>query len=417
MKFFKFLFLTSLLIFPIFQSFAQSAEDSIFIFSNSPLCEGENLEISARGADSYFWTGPNNFESRDSSISLANAAISMGGTYVLIANTGGKLDTLYTNITVKTKPIISFLGNVKLCETDSLMLTARGANSYVWQGITFPNHVVEDAILQFSGLMPGLYKWQLSATSISGCVSDSLIQVEVSKIPSLSISPVLDTVCAFQTYEVQISSDASELFYNNVRLRDNRLNLVFNNNGQNTVHAISGQCINRISTNTIVIQTPQLELSPDTTITTGKEVTLSAKSEGSITWNDDPSLSCLACIGPVAKPSEDTRYCANVNLHGCINQKCMNVFVEDQCIPVFPNLISLSAGINDALCLPELSCYTNASLLIYDRWGNQVYKGVNRGACWRPGRIFTPQVFTYLIKLKKAIDGESVLSGSVLVVE
>ena len=35
----------------------------INIFTNSPLCEEDNLQLSGSGGEKYLWTGPNNFAS------------------------------------------------------------------------------------------------------------------------------------------------------------------------------------------------------------------------------------------------------------------------------------------------------------------------------------------------------------------
>jgi hypothetical protein len=57
--------------------------------SNSPVCLGNTLNISASGGGTYLWTGPNNFSSNLQNPSFANATNTLSGTYtVKVTNDG-----------------------------------------------------------------------------------------------------------------------------------------------------------------------------------------------------------------------------------------------------------------------------------------------------------------------------------------
>lgn len=77
----------------------QSAEAAIA--SNSPVCKGDTISLTASGGTTYFWTGPSGFTSSQQNISLANSAELMEGLYtVLVSNNNGCDDSVsdYVNV-------------------------------------------------------------------------------------------------------------------------------------------------------------------------------------------------------------------------------------------------------------------------------------------------------------------------------
>jgi hypothetical protein len=71
--------------------------------SNSPICEGENLNLSAtsRSDVSYAWSGPGNFSSTSASVTLPSATSAASGVYTLtVSSLGCNPVTLTTSVTV-----------------------------------------------------------------------------------------------------------------------------------------------------------------------------------------------------------------------------------------------------------------------------------------------------------------------------
>ncbi len=63
----------------------QAMPPTIAIGSNSPACVGSTLTLSASGANTYQWTGANNFTSSSSSVSIPNVTASNAGVYTVVA--------------------------------------------------------------------------------------------------------------------------------------------------------------------------------------------------------------------------------------------------------------------------------------------------------------------------------------------
>jgi gliding motility-associated-like protein len=90
---------------PIY-SFFQSTQVKAMAVSNSPLCEGSNLNLSASGGTSYIWSGPNGFASNEQNPSVAGATLSMSGVYNLtVTDSNGFTDTTSLLVVVNENPI------------------------------------------------------------------------------------------------------------------------------------------------------------------------------------------------------------------------------------------------------------------------------------------------------------------------
>ncbi|MCU0324300.1 MAG: hypothetical protein MUF45_03475 [Spirosomaceae bacterium] len=74
--------------------------------SNSPVCEGNTLNLSAGGGVSYLWAGPNSFTSTTQNPSFSNATIDLSGVYsVTVTISGGGTVTATASVTVNPTPV------------------------------------------------------------------------------------------------------------------------------------------------------------------------------------------------------------------------------------------------------------------------------------------------------------------------
>lgn len=67
--------------------------------SNSPVCEGQEIQLGVNGGASYDWTGPNGFTSKLQNPKIPNATLSASGTYTCAVTGTGGCDTS-TSITI-----------------------------------------------------------------------------------------------------------------------------------------------------------------------------------------------------------------------------------------------------------------------------------------------------------------------------
>lgn len=193
-------------------SWKQSCFDCDFplpaVGSNSPLCEGTSLYLTAStvpGA-SYSWAGPNGFTSTDQNPILNNPTVSAGGLYSLVVTVNGcSSSPIGVNVTINAIPAAVAAGsNSPICTGTSLNLTAGNlvAASYTWSGpggfySTQQNPSVPDATTMLSGLYEVI-------ASVNGCHSPpSSTSVVVNPSPGTPGVVVGETIfCAGSTGKV-----------------------------------------------------------------------------------------------------------------------------------------------------------------------------------------------------------------------
>jgi len=96
------------------------------ITSISPLCEGEDLEISASGASGTIqWTGPNSYNSSAAADTFFDAQINLSGTYSVVQfSTDCASIPSTVNVVVNENPVPNITGDTLICEGEVSTLFA-----------------------------------------------------------------------------------------------------------------------------------------------------------------------------------------------------------------------------------------------------------------------------------------------------
>src|SRR5690606_17003863 len=109
------------------------------IQSNSPVCAGNALQLSAPVSSTYTyaWSGPQGFASTQSQPVIQPVALNQAGTYTaLVSSPGCGTVTRTLSAVVNSQPAISAGSNSPVCENTALNLsvnTLTGA-TYMWNG-------------------------------------------------------------------------------------------------------------------------------------------------------------------------------------------------------------------------------------------------------------------------------------------
>lgn len=105
--------------------------------SNSPVCEGDTLNLTSSGGISYTWSGPNNFTSALQNLSIPNSTPPMSGLYtVLVKGSDGCTGKADADVTVNPLPAVTITSSSNpMCVNDSRTLTATpDGGSYIISG-------------------------------------------------------------------------------------------------------------------------------------------------------------------------------------------------------------------------------------------------------------------------------------------
>lgn len=177
----------------------------------------------------------------------------------------------------------------------------------------------------------------------------------------------------------------------------------------------------------IIHANPLLSTSSATTIVTGEQTTLTAHSSANTyTWFPATDLSCNTCPDPIASPDKTTTYCIKTSDGICTSTACVTVYVEALCEGdnglFLPNAFSPNGdGTNDIFCVQGKNrCVTDFQMLIFDRWGEQVFQCSDLSTCWDgtyKGKVLSPDVYVYYIKALDQNRKELIKKGNVTLVK
>jgi len=145
-----------------------------------------------------------------------------------------------------------------------------------------------------------------------------------------------------------------------------------------------------VATATVVIDNPQLYACCNTTILLGGDTQIVASEKGIATlqWSPPNSgLSCYTCPNPIASPTVTTTYTVSgTDSADCPVERTVTIVVETPCynftVPnVFTPTNAGTLGLDNVLYISTHG-FTSWSLLIFDRWGHEVYKSTDPNKYW-----------------------------------
>lgn len=150
-------------------------------------CHGADVTLSASGATTYLWTGPNGFASSQPQPVLARVDQSNAGLYRIQA-TSDKGCSVNDSILLQVRPAVTaaVTGNQHICEGSGAVLTASGGDTYLWtpaaglSSATIANPVASPA---------DTTTYRVRVTSQYGCSDSMEFRLNVWKKPLANAGP------------------------------------------------------------------------------------------------------------------------------------------------------------------------------------------------------------------------------------
>lgn len=306
------------------------------IIGNSPICSGASTTLTATGGTTYLW---------NTGAAVPSIVVSPGATttYTVTANNGGCTTT--ATITIIVSPPTTTSLSATICQGNSYSLPS-GTN------VT----------------SSGVYNDTLSTSS--GCDSIITVTLTVTPPPSGVVSAI---ICAGQNYTLPSGT------------------VVGNAGIYNDTVSAAGGC-DSIITTVLNVNSAVAFAGADDIIAYGSSTNLLASGGISYSWSPATGLSSVSTNSTIASPLQTTSYTVTVtNANGCTATDVVTVYVDlPPCIgasvdlkTLIPNAFSPNGdGLNDELCVPINPCIIKITLVIFDRWGEQVYEGKTLDQCW-----------------------------------
>ncbi len=319
------------------------------------LCDGEVILLDAGlGGAAYLW---------HDSTTFPQYLVSLAGMYWVRVSLGGcsNLDTI--TVDYQAMPIVELGADTTLCEGDSLILTASTPGAtYLWQdGHTGQDYVVTQA---------GLYRVEVS---INGCSASDSVYISYDAVPQVNLGP--DTlICPGETLLLNAGLSADAFLWQDSSTLQT---FTVSQAGTYWVVAQQGLCYGRDSIVVGVHSLPNPYLGPDTTFCLGVSFLLGIDSAfSSPLWNTGDT-------GQGIMVSQGGMYWVEVpHLCGNVRDSVDIHFIDCDCGLYIPNAFSPNGdGLNEHFEVKG-SCVEYYHLLIFNRWGQQIYESNSLDEPW-----------------------------------
>jgi gliding motility-associated-like protein len=161
-----------------------------------------------------------------------------------------------------------------------------------------------------------------------------------------------------------------------------------------------------------IIQTPHAYAGSDITVKKGTVVILNAQGGDLYSWSPSTDLDNGFVPNPQLTAKETTTYTVNVSdiTNTCFDTDEVTVTVKS---PIaIPNVITINGdGVNDTWIIDNINEYPNATIEIFNRWGNIVWKSIGYSKQWdgtsyHNGEVLPDGTYFYIINLQNQLYKE-----------
>lgn len=309
--------------------------------SNTPLCVGGTISLSATGGTSYSWTGPNAFSATGANPTRANATGSMSGTYsVTVTNSNSCTASATTSVTVNALPAISTF-SFTACEggTITISASATGALGYSWEGPgNFSSTLQKPTRTDATSAMAGTYT--VTVISSTSCTASATVTVAVTPAPELE--PQNASFCPGGSVTLSASGGVTYSWSTG----ETTSSITVTKGGTYTV-TIRNQDGCKASASFVVTEKPKPTVNPtsNSPVCLGDAINLSASGGGTYLWAGPANFTSTlsAPIRANATTSMQGVYSVYVTgVNSCTNSATISVSV---------NVTTATASANGPVCI------------------------------------------------------------------
>ncbi len=288
------------------------------------ICQGSSLTLSAPSSSSYSW----NSGQTSQSITVSNS-----GVYTLIVtDANGCTSNSSAAFTVSVQPLptasISYSGSTTFCQGDSVVLSANGGATYLWND----NYTGSSRVISQSGT------YSVSAVSPFGCSSTSIpVQITVLSNPTAQIIASGPTTFCTGSSVVLSASGSGAISWNTGSVQS--AILVTNPGSYFYTLTNSNGCSSTSNIVPVIVnEQPNLQaIVGQNTVCQGSQITFSNAYPGGVWTSSNPTVAAINSSGIINGQTVGTAQISyQVNLNGCVAVVTKSVQV----------LIAPSANIN-----------------------------------------------------------------------
>jgi len=251
------------------------------------------------------------------------------GTYsVVITDANGCINSTTATITSLPTPTGIITGNTKICADQSTTLTASGGGYYSWNTGTTGSSII---------VSPTTSTTYSVSVSNGYCSDDTSVTVIVNPLPQATISGNT-SICSGQNTTLNASGGGTYYWSNSSTSNSISVSPSANTSYSVTITSVNG-CTNTANANITVTPMPVALVSPNTTICSGKTVSLNASGGISYIWSSGQITSSITVT-----PALNTTYSVIIANGNCKDTASTTVTVNPSPVATTSGNITIYQG-------------------------------------------------------------------------
>lgn len=328
--------------------------------SNTTICSGKSVLLTASGASSYTWAGSGIVSNSISVSPTANTIYSVIG-----RSTNGCENSASSSVSVLPQPIVSINSpSTNVCFGYTMTVAASGANNYQWSTGATTNTIL---IQPFSASV-----YSVIGKNGGMCSDTAFLSITVLPLPSVSSSVSQTLACVGQTVGLYATGNAVQYYWqpNTLIGPTHTVQVV-----APTTYTVYGQGSNGcyfFCTSFVDVQAGNavMPVATPSAVCLGDSAVLSVVGGYVPAWNNNPVPNTL-----IVSPLVQTSYTISAtDLAGCVSDVVFNVGINANCDMIIYNGFTPNGdGINDFLTIDNIEKFPQNKVFIYNRWGNKVF--------------------------------------------
>jgi len=355
--------------------FVKAAGKTTLTHSTDTLCPKGTFTITANGGNSYLWSNG----STTSSIVVNPDSTT---TYTVYSNVLCAIDTLKQKVVIIPLPKPVIKGTNWKCFGIKDTLTVTGGASYLWNNGTTNT-------IYYTGNIDADSMVTVVAFNSLGCPDTTQFNITLRGTPTVTITPPTIT-CANNPVVLNANATGTgSLSYKWSPGGETSSSITVTDSITTTYTVlVSNGCLKAASV-TVTPMNPPLAACCDKTILTGDDTIIGSFGKGLISYTWSPPVICKnpICDTVIVNPGITTTYTVTgTDSDGCQVERVVTIVVETPCFNfTVPNVFTPDnpgpLGLNGLFYI-KTSNLSSWSILIYDRWGKEMFKSTNPLQYW-----------------------------------
>lgn len=378
------------------------------ISPNATICAGTSTNIAVSGANYYVWSSMNGLTTNNGGANVV-ASPSGSSSYTVTGAVLGCLGTITISIDVIPAPaIVTSAFPATICEGGSSALNATGATSYTWVPVPTLSNITGSSA-SAAPLSTSIYTVVGSNGALPYlCVATQTVEVVVTPTVSLVI-PAVNPICVGETAVLQASGASSYTWSPSTGLSSPNQSFSNAKPSVTTVYTVTAGntlCTSQGTVELVVNPLPLVYAGADTTVNIDETVTLHGTGNVPVEFLSPAGapLNCNFCNAITVNPQEKTCYTLRgTSSAGCVAYDDVCVLVSKEWNVYIPNAFTPNGDADNDVFMPVGYGLTQVKLLIFDRWGTQIFAGDENNPGWDgklKGKLCEQGVYVYQAEIK-----------------